>query len=79
MVFLIHHRINQTFDAMDMALMVPKLSDIYFQIEDLKESMDIALNSLTGRIQKGKRQKTYNFIKLPCFPFQMRLSVLTTS
>ena len=41
---------NQTFDAIGMAVMVPMISDVIFAVEDLKDSITTSMNLLEGII-----------------------------
>ena len=51
-----------TFDAVDLAIMVPKLTDVYFKIEDLKESLELSLNSLTGTIETQRKMRGFPWL-----------------
>ena len=42
------YRVSQTLDAIDLAIMVPQVSDVLSAVEDLKESLDSSIDVLTG-------------------------------
>ena len=58
------YRANQTFDALDLALMVPTITDVKFALEDFKKSVDSSFDKLEGMVPEINCDN-----KMICIPY----------